>query len=96
VPVFPDVPKSWKGQVVGRDNIALSGRVLKKPSGNRKHRQSGYREALLHCQSSFEVAYKPIDAAAQVRIHNYEPVSSLFFVFRTNWFDIDNFSFQAP
>src|SRR6266851_5510551 len=32
VPIFPDVPKSWKGQVVGRDNIALSGRILKKPS----------------------------------------------------------------
>src|SRR6266849_1725810 len=32
VPVFPDVPKSWKGQVIGRDNIALSRRILKKPS----------------------------------------------------------------
>src|SRR3989442_9708260 len=32
LPVFPDVPKPWKGQVVGRDNIALPGRVLEKPS----------------------------------------------------------------
>ena len=32
MPVFPDVPKSWKGQVVGRDNIALSGCILKKLS----------------------------------------------------------------
>src|SRR6266446_9300024 len=30
VPVFPDVPQSWKGQVVGRDNIAISGCILKK------------------------------------------------------------------
>src|SRR6266852_5662820 len=50
------------------------------PTGNRKHRQSAYCETLLHCQSSFGVAYKPIDAAAQGRMHNYEPGSSLFFV----------------
>src|SRR5258706_10510012 len=50
------------------------------PTGNRKHRQSAYRETLLHCQSSFGVAYKPVDAAAQGRMHNYEPLSSLVFV----------------
>src|SRR6266852_9375934 len=50
------------------------------PTGNRKHRQSAYCETLLHCQSSFGVAYKPIDAAAQGWMHNYEPGSSLFFV----------------
>src|ERR1700687_4860586 len=50
------------------------------PRGNRKHRQSVYCETLLHCQSSFGVAYKPVDAAAQGRMHNYEPVSSLLFV----------------
>src|SRR6266481_5946512 len=32
LPVFPDVPKPWKGQMVGRDNIALRGRVLEKLS----------------------------------------------------------------
>src|SRR6202022_1903489 len=32
LPVFPDVPKPQKGQVVGRDNIALPGRVLEKLS----------------------------------------------------------------
>src|SRR5580704_3688648 len=47
-------------------------------TGNRKHRQSAYRETLLHCQFSFGVAYKPIDAAAQGRIHTSEPDSSLF------------------
>src|SRR6202163_3783276 len=50
------------------------------PTGNRKHRHSAYRETLLHCQSSCGVAYKPVDAAAQGRMHNYEPVSSLFSV----------------
>src|SRR5882672_9029465 len=65
------------------------------PTGNRKHRHSAYRETLLHCQSSFGVAYKPVDAAAQSRMHNYEPVSSLFFVSEPAWFDIANFSFQA-
>src|ERR1700675_749619 len=50
------------------------------PTSNRKHCQSAYRETLLHCQSSLGVAYKPIDAAAQGRMHNYEPVSSLLFV----------------
>ncbi len=64
-------------------------------TGNRKHRQSAYGETLLHCQSSSEVAYKPVDAAAQGRMHNYEPVSSLFFVSEPAWFDIANFSFQA-
>src|SRR6266853_1978219 len=62
------------------------------PTGNRKHRQSVYRETLLHCQSS----YKPTDAAAQGRMHNYEPGSSLVLFCRTNWFDIANFSFQSP
>src|SRR5260221_1643622 len=65
------------------------------PTGNRKHRQSAYRETLLHCQSSFGVAHKPVDAAAQSRMHTYEPVSSLFFVSEPAWFDIANFSFQA-
>src|ERR1700722_10224422 len=32
VPVFPDVAKSGKGQVVWRDNIAVSGCILKKSS----------------------------------------------------------------
>src|SRR6267143_4673265 len=32
LPVFPDVPKPRKGQVVGRNNIALPGRILEKPS----------------------------------------------------------------
>src|ERR1700736_5308537 len=32
LPVFPDVPKPRKGQVVGRDNVALLGRVLEKLS----------------------------------------------------------------
>ena len=50
------------------------------PTGNRKHRQSAYRETLSHCQSSFGVTYKPIDAAALGRMHNDEPVSSLFLV----------------
>src|ERR1700693_1395502 len=50
------------------------------PTSNRKHRQSVYRETLLHGQSSFGVAYKPVDAAAQGRMHNDEPVSSLLFV----------------
>src|SRR5258708_565632 len=31
-PVFPDVPKSRKGQVVWRDNIAISCCILKKSS----------------------------------------------------------------
>src|SRR5260370_19235258 len=65
------------------------------PTGNRKHRQSAYRETLLHCQSSFGVAYKPVDAAAQGRMHNYEPVSSLFLVSEPAWFDIANFPFQV-
>src|SRR3984893_375052 len=65
------------------------------PTRNRKHRQSAYRETLLHCQSSSGVAYKPVDAAAQGRMHNYEPVSSLFSVSEPAWFDIANFSFQA-
>src|ERR1700736_3504077 len=50
------------------------------PTSNRKHRQSAYSETLLHGQSSSGVAYKPVDAAAQCRMHNYEPVSSLLFV----------------
>src|SRR5260370_9987063 len=50
------------------------------PTGNRKHRQSVYCETLLHGQSSFGVAYKPVDAAAQCRMHTSEPASSLFFV----------------
>src|SRR6202165_3273995 len=33
------------------------------PTSNRKHCQGAYRETLLHCQSSFGVAYKPVDAA---------------------------------
>ena len=32
LPVFPDVPKPWKGQVVGRNNLALPGRILEKLS----------------------------------------------------------------
>src|SRR5437016_1497306 len=32
LPVFPDAPKPRKGQMVGRDNIALPGRVLEKLS----------------------------------------------------------------
>src|SRR4029077_10286602 len=32
LPVFPDVPKPRKRQVVGRNNIALPGRILEKPS----------------------------------------------------------------
>src|SRR6266478_2047473 len=35
LPVFPDVPKPWKGQVVGRNNIALSSRILEKLSPRR-------------------------------------------------------------
>src|ERR1700686_4914803 len=50
------------------------------PTSNRKHCQGAYRETLLHCQSSFGVAYKPVDAAAPGRMHNYEPGSSLLFV----------------
>src|SRR5260370_7198320 len=32
LPVFPDVPKPWKGQVVGRNNVALPGRILEQLS----------------------------------------------------------------
>src|SRR5882724_2574026 len=46
------------------------------PTGNRKHRQSAYRETPLHCLLLW-VAYKPVDAAAQGRMHNFEPGSSL-------------------
>src|SRR5260370_24964716 len=46
------------------------------PTGNRKHGQSAYRETPLHCHSSFGVAYKLIDPAAQVRRQHCEPVSS--------------------
>src|SRR6202795_4057410 len=50
------------------------------PTSNRKHRQSAYRETLLHGQSSFGVPSNPVEAEAQCRMNNYEPVSSLFFV----------------
>src|SRR5260370_17161301 len=32
LPVFPDVPKPRKGQVVGRNNVALPGRILEQLS----------------------------------------------------------------
>src|ERR1700680_1227574 len=32
LPVFPDVPKPWQGQVVGRNDIAVPGRILEKLS----------------------------------------------------------------
>src|ERR1700693_6212004 len=53
VPVFPDVPKSWKGQVVGRDNIALSGRILKKPSS----RHGGGRGVAIEAKRNGRIVY---------------------------------------
>src|SRR5207247_2889840 len=59
VPVFPDVPKSWKGQVVGGDNIALCGCILKKLSsrhgGGRRVGIEAKRDVrIVHLQSDVD------------------------------------------
>src|SRR5580704_9263243 len=57
VPVFPDVPKSWKGQVVGCDNIALSGGILKKPSS----RYGGGRSVGIEAKRNVRIVHLQCD-----------------------------------
>ena len=62
MPVFPDVPKSWKWQAVGRDNIAFPGRILKKSSS----RCGGGRGVGIEAKRNVQIVHlqRDVNAAA--------------------------------